>query len=176
MALASSKRIPSSSACYRGADHRRKERGDSLPEQGRRRAFSRLPLIDDGFVRRAHQRGQLRLVQPVRATQRANPHIVVVWNVGPTRRRSSVHWPHLSAIVGMAKFGVVARIVIGPHDAHRQDPHWPMRYDTGRPSSVIRLRISQPRTTSLPCPAALRARRPSPMMDLYRKNVFSTRL
>ena len=46
--------------------------------------------------------------------------------------------------------GVVARIVPGPHDAHRQDPHWPMRYDTGRPSSVIRLRISQPRTTSLP--------------------------
>ena len=62
--------------------------------------------------------------------------------------------------------GVVARIVTGPHDAHRQDPHWPMRYDTGRPSSVIRLRISQPRTTSLPCPAGLRARRPSPMMDL----------
>ena len=27
----------------------------------------------------------------------------------------------------------------------------------------------------LPCPAGLRARRPSPMMDLYRKNVFSTR-
>ena len=63
---------------------------------------------------------------------------------------------------------------LGIRDA--QDPHWPMRYDTGRPSSVIRLRISQPRTTSLPCPAGLRARRPSPMMDLYRKNVFSTRL
>ena len=62
--------------------------------------------------------------------------------------------------------GVVARIVTGPHDAHRQDPHLPIRYDTGRPSSVIRLRISQPRTTSLPCPAGLRARRPSPMMDL----------
>ena len=62
--------------------------------------------------------------------------------------------------------GVVARIVPGPHDAHRQDPHRPIRYDTGRPSSVIRLRISQPRTTSLPCPAGLRARRPSPMMDL----------
>ena len=71
--------------------------------------------------------------------------------------------------------GVVARIVTGPHDAHRQDPHRPMRYDTGRPRAVIRLRISQPRTASLPCPAGLRARRPSPMMDLYRKNVFSTR-
>ena len=71
--------------------------------------------------------------------------------------------------------GVVARILTGPHDAHRQDSHLPMRYDTGRPRAVIRLRISQPRTTSLPCPAGLRARRPSPMMDLYRKNAFSTR-
>ena len=26
--------------------------------------------------------------------------------------------------------GVVARIVTGPHDAHRQDPHLPMRYET----------------------------------------------
>ena len=72
--------------------------------------------------------------------------------------------------------GVVARIVTGPHEANRQDPHLPMRYDTGRPRAVIRLRISQPRTTSLPCPAGLRARRPSPMMDLYRKNAFSTRV
>ena len=71
--------------------------------------------------------------------------------------------------------GVVARIVTGPHEANRQDPHLPMRYDAGRPRAVIRFRISQPRTTSLPCPAGLRARRPSPMMDLYRKNVFSTR-
>ena len=53
-----------------------------------------------------------------------------------------------------------------PHDAHRQDPHRPMRYDTGRPRAVIRFKISQPRTASLPCPAGLRARRPSPMMDL----------
>ena len=63
-------------------------------------------------------------------------------------------------------WGVVARIVTGPHDTNRQDPHVPMRYDTGRPRAVIRFRISQPRTTSLPCPAGLRARRPSPMRDL----------
>ena len=62
--------------------------------------------------------------------------------------------------------GVVARILTGPHDANRQDSHLPMRYDTGRPRAVIRLRISQPRTASLPCPAGLRARRLSPMMDL----------
>ena len=40
--------------------------------------------------------------------------------------------------------GVVARILTGPHDANRQDSHLPMRYDTGRPRAVIRLRISQP--------------------------------
>ena len=33
--------------------------------------------------------------------------------------------------------GVVARIVTGPHDAHRQDSYLPMRYDTGRPRAVI---------------------------------------
>ena len=66
----------------------------------------------------------------------------------------------------ISRTGVVARILTGPHDANRQDSHLPMRYDTGRPRAVIRLRISQPRTTSLPCPAGLRARRPSPMMDL----------
>ena len=82
----------------------------------------------------------------------------------------------LSGFTAPAQVGVVARIVTGPHDAHRQDPHLPMRYDTGRPRAVIRLRISQPRTTSLPCPAGLRARRPSPMMDVSRKNAFSTRL
>ena len=66
----------------------------------------------------------------------------------------------------VAAKGVVARIVTGPHEAHRQDSYLPMRYDTGRPRAVIRFKISQPRTTSLPCPAELRARRPSPMMDL----------
>ena len=71
--------------------------------------------------------------------------------------------------------GVVARTVTGPHDAHRQDPHLSRRYDTGRPRAVIRLRIAQPRTTSLPCPAGLRARRPSPIMDVSRKHVCSTR-
>ena len=69
---------------------------------------------------------------------------------------------------GRLRCGVVARIVTSPHDANQQDPHLPMRYDTGRPWAVIRFKISQPRTTSLPCPAGLRARRPPPMMDLYR--------
>ena len=73
-------------------------------------------------------------------------------------------WPFAAVLV--TNRGVVARIVTGPHDATRHDPHLPMRYDTGRPRAVIRFRISQPRTASLPCPAGLRARRPSPMMDL----------
>ena len=90
--------------------------------------------------------------------------------------RPDALWPHVDRTVAitdhdwyeflLAQSGVVARIVTGPHDAHRQDPHRPMRYDTGRPRAVIRFRISQPRTASLPCPAGLRARRLSPMMDV----------
>ena len=66
--------------------------------------------------------------------------------------------------------GVVVRIVTGPHEAHRQDPHLPMRYDTGRPRAVIRLRISQAEDDLTPCPRrrwalppycwAIRRRRP----------------
>ena len=87
--------------------------------------------------------------------------VVVGWALSAVKDR------HLTiTALERALKGVVARIVTGPHDANRQDPHLPMRYDAGRPRAVIRLRISQPRTTSLPCPAGLRARRPSPMMDL----------
>ena len=81
----------------------------------------------------------------------------------PARRASRAGHAPSEVVLGG---GVVARIVTGPHDANRQDPHRPRRYDTGRPRAVIRLRISQPRTASLPCPAGLRARRPSPMIDL----------
>ena len=56
----------------------------------------------------------------------------------------------LEILNAASMFGVVARIVTGPHDAHRQNPHRPMQYDTGRPRAVIRLRISQPRTTCSP--------------------------
>ena len=72
------------------APHSPVERGDSLPEHGRRRAFPCLPLIDDGLPRRAHQRGQLCLAQAARASKRANLHIVVVWHTRPARRLSSV--------------------------------------------------------------------------------------
>ena len=38
-------------------------------------------------------------------------------------------------------WGVVARIVTGPHDANRQDPHLPMRYDAGRPADGVRVAL-----------------------------------
>ena len=51
--------------------------------------------------------------------------------------RPTGHWPRGRGApspvrVPAAEWGVVARIVTGPHDAHRQDPHVPMRHDTGR--------------------------------------------
>ena len=79
------------------------ECGDSLPEHGRRRAFPRLPLIDDGLPRCAHQRGQLPLAQSARATKRANLRVVVAWNAGPSQWRTTVHRLHRSAIIGAAK-------------------------------------------------------------------------
>ena len=71
--------------------------------------------------------------------------------------------------------GVVARIVTGPHDANQQDSYLPMRYDAGRPTAVIRLRISQPRTTSLSCVSrhgkCYRERQVvAPQMTVYPKN------
>ena len=81
------------------APHSPVEHGDSLPEHGRRRAFPRLPLIDDGLPRRAHQRSQLRLAQAARATQRANLHIVVAWHAGPGQWRATIIWADHPPIV-----------------------------------------------------------------------------
>ena len=75
------------------------ERGDSLPEHGRRRACPRLPLVDDGLVRRAHECDQLRLAQPARATQCANLRIVVAWNAGPGQWRATIIWADRAPIV-----------------------------------------------------------------------------
>ena len=53
--------------------------------------------------------------------------------------------------------------------------HRPMLYDVGRPGSVIRFNTLHASSTSASCPPGVRALRSSPMIDLYRKNVFSTR-
>ena len=67
------------------------------------------------------------------------------------------------------------------------NPHWPARCQpTGfSPADAIRHWSAEgghpiedfaaEDYTHSPCPAGFRARRPSPMMDLYRKNAFSTR-
>ena len=47
--------------------------------------------------------------------------------------------------------------------------------DSGRPHSVIRLSTLHASTDSTTCPTAVRARRRSPRIDLYRKKAFSTR-
>ena len=62
----------------------------------------------------------------------------------------------------------------------RNDPdpvvgHRLIAYDAGLPKSLIRFSTLHARTASAPCPAELRARKPSPMLDVYRKKTFSTR-
>ena len=81
------------------APHSPVERGEALPEQGRRRAFPRLPLIDDGLPCRAHQCGQLRLAQAARATQRANLLSVVLGHIGPGQGRATIIWADHPPIV-----------------------------------------------------------------------------
>ena len=61
----------------------------------------------------------------------------------------------------------------------RNDPelavgHRLIAYDAGLPKFLIRFSTLHARTASAPCPAGLRARKPSPMIDLYRKKTFST--
>ena len=106
------------------------EHGDSLPEHRRWTALPRLPLVDDGFPRGTHERGQLRLAHPVRTTQRANLHIVVVRHAGPTRRLSPVCSPHLPSKVGMAELASRRQCRAAPEPSkgrlvvigHRQPP------------------------------------------------------
>ena len=71
--------------------------------------------------------------------------------------------------------GVGARMRAGRRASNRRARHLPMRYETGLPSSVIRFRTLHASTASRRCPDELRARRPSPTIDVYRKNAFSTR-
>ena len=118
----------------------REERGEALPEHGRRRAFARLPLIDDGLPCRAHQRGQLRLAQPTRATQRTNLPVVVVGHAGPGQWRTTVHRLHRSPIVRPPKRPGCGGSCSSPEAAkgcprvigHRQPPvsrRRPQRFD-----------------------------------------------
>ena len=74
----------------------------------------------------------------------------------------------------------LAAALLHESDVARNDPnptvgHRLIAYDAGLPKSVIRFSTLHARTASVPCPAELRARRPSPMIDLYRKKTFSTR-
>ena len=68
-----------------------------------RRAFPRLPLVDDGFMRRAHQRGQLRLAQSARAANCANLLVVVTWHAGPGQWRATIIWADRPPIVRSPK-------------------------------------------------------------------------
>ena len=114
----------------RGTAGGRVERGDSLPEHGRRRAFPRFPLVDDGLVRRAHQCGQLRLAQPARATQRTNLQVVVVRHIGPRQWLATIGWANRPPIVRPPKRRGIGGSRAGPElskgcpgvISHRQAP------------------------------------------------------
>ena len=61
------------------------------------------------------------------------------------------------------------------NDPNPEASHRPILYDSGRPSSVIWFRTLHTTTDSATRPPRDRARSRSPIIDLYRKNAFSTR-
>ena len=92
-----------SSACCRGTDRGHAKRNDSLPEQRRRRAFPRFPLIDDGLAGGADQARQSRLADVEASAQRCELHVIVLGHGGPGQWRgrggragrccTNPHWP-----------------------------------------------------------------------------------
>ena len=73
------------------------------------------------------------------------------------------------------KAGVGARIETGTPWSQPPVLHRPMAYEFGRPLSVIVFNMLHPSSASTVRPPGVLARRPSPMIDLYLKNAFSTR-
>ena len=61
------------------------------------------------------------------------------------------------------------------NDPHPEASHRPILYDSGRPSSVIWFRTLHATTDSATRPPRDRTRSRSLIIDLYRKNAFSTR-
>ena len=111
-----------------------------------------------------------------------------------TRRRAlSTDILHFSARVVVSPVGPAATsgrptpnttsrptaALVHESDLARSDPtpqtfHLPVAYDAGLPSRVIRLRMLHAITASVTRPPGERARRPPPMIALYRKKAFST--
>ena len=85
----------------------------------------------DPAVRRAVR----HVVRPHRIGMSARGDVAVPCEPAPQRG-----WATMPAPAPLIR-GVVARIVTGPHDAHRQDPHLSRRYDIGRPRALTPLYV-----------------------------------
>jgi hypothetical protein len=71
-------------------------------------------------------------------------------------------------------FGVVARINFKPNCKSKSTFQSLVATDLGRPHSNTRLRMLQPRITSVFCASRSRDRSRSPIIVLYLQKVFST--
>ena len=101
------------------------------------------------------------------------------WDWIPTGCRTRFQRSHHGILSPLTR-AFPAHALVHESNVARNDPdpvvgHRLIAYDAGLPKSIIRFSTLHARTASAPCPAELRARKPSPMMDLYRKKTFSTR-
>ena len=102
---------------------------------------------------------------------RRAPHVYLLPEYGDADSEREIlddFWPDLfAALVHDSKLTV--------NDPNPEASHRPILYDSGRPSSVIWFRTLHATTDSATRPPRDRARSRSPIIDLYRKNAFSTR-
>ena len=84
--------------------------------------------------------------------------------------------PHLPPARAPRRFAaLVHESELARNDPNPPTCHRPVAYDAGLPIPVIRLRMLHATTASVTRPPGERARRPPPMIALYRKKAFSTR-
>ena len=101
------------------------------------------------------------------------------WDWLPTGFRTRFQRSHhgiLSPLTGLSRHtALVHDSKLTVNDPNPEASHRPILYDSGRPSSVIWFRTLHATTDSATRPPRDRARSRSPIIDLYRKNAFSTR-
>ena len=134
-----------SSSCGCGTPCQRRSRGGPQRPRGPR-ARPRLARQSRSSCRRTLS------CCPIRSLQRHGDHRTAV---------------QIEALVHDSKLTV--------NDPNPEASHRPILYDSGRPSSVIWFRTLHATTDSATRPPRDRARSRSPIIDLYRKNAFSTR-
>ena len=168
-----------------------------FPVRSREDMRAELRLENDdrvvmSIMRLSPQKAPLDLIEAAALLIRDVPNArIVIVGDGPMRtaveaRRTALKLDDHVVLTGLRRdvpdllraadvLGVVARIEIEPPRSQLPALHRPIAYESGQPMAVIAFSTLHATTASTVRPPGVLARRPSPMIDLYRKKAFSTR-